>query len=234
MHFDVYCDESYPDLFSSKNPQGRYMVIGSLWLETENREEYKQAIHEIRDNHKMGRGEFKWKKISRSRLGFYQDLLKWFTEQGDNLRFRCIVVESEKIDLVRFHSDDQELGFYKFYYQMLHHWILDCNVYNVFCDYKTMSIKSRLKTLHQCLSSANQLSRISLVQAVHSHESVLMQLSDVLLGIASAKFNASVSSESLKGQLISYYEELLGRNITPTSCAEKKFNVFKINLQGGW
>lgn len=234
MHFDVYCDESYPDLFSSKNPKGRYMVIGSLWLQTENRIKYKQAIHDIRNTHKMGKGEFKWNKVSNSRLGFYKDLLDWYADQGDNLRFRCIMVENSKIDLVKFHNDDQELGFYKFYYQMLHHWILDFNAYNIFCDYKTMSIKSRLKTLHECLSNANQLSQIRIVQAVHSQESVLLQLNDFLLGIASSKFNESVLSGSLKGRLISHCEEKLGRIIAPTSNAEKKFNVFKINLQGGW
>lgn len=234
MLIDVYCDESYPDLFSSKNPKGRYMVIGSLWFKTENREKYKQAVHEIRNKHKMGKGEFKWNKVSQSRMGFYKDLIKWFIEQRDDLRFRCIVVENSKIDLVRFHNNDQELGFYKFYYQMLNKWILDFNSYNIFCDYKTMSLRSRLKTLHQCLCNANQLSQINFVQAVHSKESVLLQLNDVLLGIASSKFNESVSSGSIKGQLITCLEEDLGRSIAPTSSAEKKFNVFKINLQSGW
>ncbi|MDD4309203.1 MAG: DUF3800 domain-containing protein [Candidatus Cloacimonetes bacterium] len=234
MRFDVYCDESYPDLFSSANPKGRYMVIGGLWLSTENRGEFKKEIHALRDKHLMGKGEFKWNKVSGSRYSFYTELLDWFMSKGDDLRFRCIVVDNDKIDLVKFHNDDQELGFFKFYYQMIHHWILDFNEYNIFCDYKSLNLKSRYEVLGSCLTNANRFSLIQKVQAVHSHESVLLQLNDVLLGIASAKFNDSVSSGSHKGELIAFIEKKLGRSISPTSNAEKKYNVFKINLQGGW
>lgn len=234
MQFDVYCDESYPDLFSSKNPQGKYLVIGSLWLPAEKRAEYKTDIHALRDIHKMGHGEFKWNKVSRSRFSFYTELLDWFISKGDDLRFRCIVVDNDKIDLVKFHCDDQELGFYKFYYQMLHHWILDNNEYNIFCDYKTLGIKSRLNTLKDCLNNANRFAWIKDVQATRSDESVLLQLNDVLLGLASAKFNQNFGADTIKGSLISYFEQILHRQIAPTSRDERKFNVFKIDLQGGW
>ena len=65
MRFDVYCDECRPDLLSSQQPPARYMVIGSLWLRTEDREAFKVAIHELRDKHKVG-GEIKWQKVSPS------------------------------------------------------------------------------------------------------------------------------------------------------------------------
>ncbi|PHS24956.1 MAG: hypothetical protein COA83_06730 [Methylophaga sp.] len=124
MKFDIYCDESRPDLLCSKNPTVRYMVIGSLWLPAEDRAQLKKDIHALRDKHHIG-GEFKWQKVSPSRIDFYCDLVDLFMARGDRLRFRCIAVAHDKVDLLRFHGDDQELGFYKFYYQMLHHWILD-------------------------------------------------------------------------------------------------------------
>ncbi len=210
------------------------MFIGSVWLESDNRDLFKNEIHRIRDKHLMGSGETKWNKISRSRIGFYQDLIDWFIDKGDDLRFRCIGIDSTKINLVKYHENDQELGFYKFYYQMLHHWILESFEYRIFCDSKPMSTKSRLNTLQKCLINANKSSVIKCVQAVHSNESVLIQLTDVLLGIASAKFNESVSQKSLKGQLITHLEEKMGRAIMPTSRCENKFNVFMIDLQGGW
>ena len=37
MKFDVYCDESRPDLLGSDHPQGQFMVIGGLWLPTSER-----------------------------------------------------------------------------------------------------------------------------------------------------------------------------------------------------
>lgn len=233
MNFDVYCDENRPDLLSSEKSQANYMVIGSLWLRSEDRDGFKTQIHQLREKYHIG-GEFKWQKASFSRIDFYRHLIDWFFGQGDNLRFRCIVVEHNKVDLIKYHNDDQELGFYKFYYQMLHHWIFDFNEYSIFCDFKTNRYRNRLHELKRCLSASNLSSNILNVQAVRSRESVLMQLIDVLTGAVSARLNNSLQSGSAKDIILSHFENRLGRRIAPTYRHEQKLNVFKINLAGGW
>lgn len=233
MRIDVYCDEAYPDLFSSKKPKARYMVIGSLWLRTEDRISYKNSIHHLRDQYNVG-GEFKWTKLSPSRVGFYEALIGWFHEQGENLRFRCIVIDHSQVNLVRFHDNDQELGFYKFYYQLLHHWIHDFNEYSIFCDFKSNRRRDRLHVLKRCLQNSNLSSVIENVQAVRSKESVLIQLTDVLVGITSMRLNRRIAPGRAKAEVVLRFEELLQRKITPTALSEKKFNIFSINLQGGW
>jgi uncharacterized protein DUF3800 len=233
MDFDVYCDETRPDLFSSQKPPVQYMVIGSLWLEESFREEFKSDIHTLRDKHKIG-GEFKWQKISPSRIDFYKELIDWFFAKKNNLRFRCIAVDHEKVNLVHYHEDDQELGFYKFYYQMLHHWIMDFNNYAVFCDFKTNRHRDRLPILKRCLDKSNLSSSMLNVQATRSRESVLIQLTDVLTGIASARLNNSITEDSAKSQVVSHLENKLEREIKHTTKSEQKFNVFVIDLQGGW
>ncbi len=195
MQFDVYCDESRPDLFSSNNPKDKYLVIGSLWLKSECRDAYKAAIHDMRNFHKIG-GEFKWQKVSPSREQFYRDLVKWFLDQNLELRFRCIAVDRTKVDLMQYHANDQELGFYKFYYQMLQHWILDWNEYHIFCDYKSNRIRDRLHVLQLCLGNANLSAAISCVQAIKSRESVLLQLCDVLTGLAASRINGVQLSQA--------------------------------------
>ena len=238
MEIEVYCDESYPDIFSSNSQEARFLVIGSLWLEEKKRKRFKQDINELKNRYKIG-GEFKWTKISASRIEFYKEVLNWFYSQGENLRFRCIAVDREKMDLFRFHQNDQELGFYKFYYQTLHHWIHSFNRYFIFCDYKRNRLANRLETLRNCLEKANIYASISNVQSIRSEESVLIQLSDVLTGMAAARLNKrfirnSDNSINAKEEVTVFLEELLGREIAPTNLHEKKFNVFKINLQGGW
>lgn len=233
MKFDVYCDESRPDLLCSRHPGARYMVIGGLWLPSEDRARMKSDIHALRDKHRVG-GEFKWQKVSPSRLDFYRDLVDWFVAAGEGLRFRCIAVEQDKVDLLRFHGADQELGFYKFYYQMLHHWILDFNEYSVFCDFKSNRVRTRLHDLAHCLSHANLSSDIANVQAVRSNESVLMQAADVLTGIAAGRLNDSLRTGSAKWELVTHLERALGRPVRATYRAEQKFNVFVIDLAGGW
>ncbi len=233
MDIEIYCDETYPDLLCSGKPQARYMFIGSLWLESKDREQYKSEIHELRNQHKIG-GEFKWGKISPSKEDFYISLLSWFYSKGENLRFRCIAIDYDKVNLVVFHENDQELGFYKFYYQMLHHWIHDFNTYRIFCDFKSNRQRDRLQVLNKCLAFANLSARIDSVQAVRSRESVLVQLSDVLVGAASARLNMKLTSGSAKENIVLHLENLIQRSIAPTSLGEKKLNIFKINLAGGW
>lgn len=233
MDIEVYCDESYPDLFSSQKPKAQYMVIGGLWLRSSDRASYKTEIHQLRNIHKVG-GEFKWAKVSPSKIDFYKDLITWFIGKGSNLRFRCIAVNHSEVDLIQFHENDQELGFYKFYYQMLNHWIHDFNSYSIFCDCKSIRKGDRLHVLKRCLSSANLSATVANIQAIQSNESVLTQLTDVLVGVASSKMNKTLKAIGAKSEVVSHLEQLLGREIRSTALSEKKFNVFKINLFGGW
>jgi len=233
MDFDIYCDECFPDLFCSQKPQARYALIGSLWLPTTKRAEFKQAIHALRDRHKVG-GEIKSRKVSPSRLEFYKALCDWFIDQGDDLRFRVITIESAKLNLIQFHEGSAELGFYKFYYQLLTHWIQPRNRYAVFCDYQTNQIPTRLHEMKNVLRSAHPLSSILEVQWVRSPESVLTQLTDVLTGLASARLNGTAQEGSAKAQLLQHLENRLGHSIRPTVSSQHKFNVFNIRLEGGW
>jgi hypothetical protein len=131
MKFEVYCDEALPDFFTSGKPQGQHLMIGALWLPANLREDVKSKIDALRERHAVF-GEMKWRKISPSRVTFYEEVVDLFFAYGSSMRFRCIAVDCEKINLAEFHNNDSELGFYKFYYQLLHHWILDYNEYSFF------------------------------------------------------------------------------------------------------
>jgi len=233
MKFEVYCDESRPDLLSSTKPQGRFMVIGSLWLEAKERDTIKAEIHKLRDEYKIG-GEFKWQKVSPSRQEFYEQIVEWFNAKGDLLRFRCIAVDQSQVNLKLYHENDQELGFYKFYYQLLHHWILDFNEYAVFVDFKSNRCRDRLAVLRRSLDYSNLSSVVGSVQAIRSEESVLIQLVDVLTGMAAYRLNAQISADSAKAEVLNHFERLRGSEIAHTYRGEQKFNVFQINLKGGW
>jgi hypothetical protein len=233
MDFDVYCDESHPDLLISLRSSARYMVIGSVWLKTESREVFKSEIKSLKNKHLVG-GEFKWGKVSQSRQNFYEEILKWFLEKNHDLRFHAIVIDREQVNLLHYHENDQELGFYKFYYQLLHHWISDFNCYHVFCDLKVNRRRDRLHVLKKCLCQSNLSASIASVQAIRSSESVLIQLAGFLTGLVSAKYNHSCMANSFKYALIQKCEKLIGKPIGATGPSETKFNIFEINLKGGW
>jgi hypothetical protein len=233
MKFEVYCDENYPDLFVSSNPGARYLMIGSVWLPAELRNDAKAKVDELRKKHNV-HGELKWRKISPSKAAFYVELIDVFMSFGADLRFRCIAVDREAMDL-GLHNGDAELGFYKFYYQVLHHWILDRNEYSIFCDLKQNRDRSRLSILKDVLGNANRTSTIRVVQSLPSSEVALLQLCDVLLGAASARMNSSKPLGVGKELVVAHLERRLNiSSLGPTSKSEEKFNIFKIRLAGGW
>jgi hypothetical protein len=235
MRFEVYCDESRQDALYAKGAvQDKYFLLGSTWLPASLRAAIKDKIGQLRLVEGV-HGEIKWRKVSPANEEFYKRLIDVFIGFGTELRFRCIAVDVEKVDLLKYHDGDRELGFYKFYYQMLHHWIDDFNEYAIYCDLKTNRSPTRLQELRRYLRLSNLSSEIPIVQAIPSHESSLLGLTDVLLGAAGTRLNDSVSGTSAKERVISYLEQRLGvTRIQHTPKAVQKFNVFHIRLDGGW
>ncbi len=229
MEFEIYCDESRQDLFKSPVPRNNFVLIGGIWIKAEDRRAFKQALKEIRDKYNV-HSEFKWNKVSPSKIDFYVDLINFYFD--NEIRFRTIVLHASELDTVKFHEADKELMFYKFYYQMLHHWILDKNRYRIFVDTKTNRVHSRLNTLKKCLAKSNLLSEID-VQALPSDEMDLMQLADLLIGSVSYKFHQGSESYA-KLMIVAKIEERLAHEIRPTPRHEQKFNVFRFKPGGGW
>lgn len=232
MRFEVYCDEAHPDVLTSRKARSRYLMIGSLWLPERLRSELKKQVLALRQEYGIW-GEIKWTKASPSSAHFYLGLIKLFLAYGEDLRFRCIAVDRNQLDL-KLHDGDGELGFYKFYYQLLHHWILDFNEYRIFCDAKTNRDPRRLPVLERCLDRSNLSSDISQIQSLPSREVVLIQLCDLLLGAASSRMNRTLSEDTTKHQLVDRLETAVGHRLIPTAKSEEKFNIFRIQLQGGW
>ena len=232
MQFEVYCDEAFPDLFTSGHPKAQFLMIGSLWLPADLRNDAKAKIKALRERHNAW-GEIKWSKVSHSKLDFYLDLVELFFGYGDDLRFRCIAVDRDQVNLA-LHEGDHELGFYKFYYQVLHHWILDFNSYSIFCDTKSNRERDRLHELGRVLGNANLSASIESVQALPSKQVVLIQMADLLLGAASSRMNNTLREGSAKEDLVLALERRIGHKLRPTMRNARKVNIFKINLGGGW
>lgn len=210
-----------------------YTGIGGIWIPAGDRLALKEGIGAIKAKYNI-KGELKWKKVSPAYSQLYKDVLDFFFN-ANYIRFRVILIEAQKVDHIKFNSADAELGFYKFYYQLLQHWIFDFNEYAVFADLKKNRNKGRLKELKQALDNTNYTSDITMVQGVPSEESLGIQLADILTGLVTAKFNKEYKPNSAKENLIRYIEDIyLHHEVAPTAKWEEKFNVFKINLQGGW
>lgn len=232
MNYHVYCDESRPELLYRGPRDGEhYTLIGGLWLPSSARERFKGDVLALREKHHRYE-ESKWTKISATGVKFYGDLMDLFVDYGNQARFRCIAVDSRKVDLQKYHDGDAELGFYKFYYMLLDAWTFGPDVYDIYCDLKTARVGGRLETLRHCLNrSQSATAPVRRVQAVPSSQSAGLQIVDVLLGAASARLNGALSPGGHKAAVVKRLESRLGiAQIAPTPKAESKYNVFKIWL----
>lgn len=228
MRFDVYCDESSPEVLSDRSAN-KYLLIGGIWMPYEERSNFKDAIKAFRKEFNYT-NEIKWNKVSPSSLGFFKALIQYFFD-SEFISFRVIVIEGEKINQIKFHGDDKELSFYKFYYQLLHHWVHRGNEYSIFMDHKVNKELDRVGRLKEVISNANPFVTFNTIQAIPSKESLGIQFADFLTGAVNGKVNNKISSSS-KVEIIQLIENNLGYVIQQTSVGERKFNVFKINL--GW
>ena len=232
MKFLVYCDETLPDLFTTTKTIDKRLMIGSLWIEAELKDNFKEKIKELRVKYNCW-GEIKWTKVSVSKETFYLELVDLFFSYGMQARFRVIGINPKQVNWAM-HGNDRELGFYKFYYFLLEKWLHDFNEYTIYCDSKVNRDLSRLNKLHEILETATWNANIKRVQALPSNEVVLIQIADLFLGATSAKVNAITHTNKAKINLIAHIEKHLGRQIGPTTMSEQKWNLFNINLSGGW
>ena len=230
MRIEIYCDESRPDLFSSSNRhENPFLSIGGVWMPSDSRTGIKNAIKTLRQEYGIW-SEFKWNKISSGALPFYLSLVDLFFNQT-SLHFRTILVNSQEVNFEQYHQSDPELGFYKFYYQLLTHWMTPSNDYSIFADIKTNRMPDRLEVLRSFLERSNPQSKIINIQSLPSKEVGFIQLADLLTGAVNAKINGATTSAN-KNAIINRIEERMGRPIRETNRGTNKFNVFKIRLNG--
>ncbi|MCX5656340.1 MAG: DUF3800 domain-containing protein [Planctomycetota bacterium] len=222
----VYCDESCHDM-AEHHP---FMAIGSLWVHRDARDDLSRAFRRLAVQMEL-RGEIKWHKVSRAHTDAYRRLVDFFFDQHE-LRFRTIAVEQKRVKM-ELHGKDQELAFYKFYYEMLEKWLLAGNEYVILIDRKTNRGADRYTTLKTYLERhLRGQAWIADLTVIDSGETPLAQLCDLLTGAVAAAFNKALRPESAKEQLAQHIARRAGlaslQVRTPPS--EDKFNIFRINL----
>jgi hypothetical protein len=175
----------------------------------------------------------KWSKTSRVCLKSYKQLVDFFFDE-EALRFRVIVVNQNKLDLKKYHDGDWELGFYKFYYEMLIKWIEEGNEYLILLDFKTNKGADRHKTLKTVIE--NKMKGKAVIKdltIIDSSQTPLSQLCDLLTGAVAADW-CGLTPGRPKADLATYiatkcgYSCLQIESTLPEPCS--KFNIFNIRL----
>jgi hypothetical protein len=219
--FNFYCDEST----HLENDGFPYMIIAyvsSAWNQTKI---HSQFIYALREKHRF-KGEIKWSKLSESNYLFYSELIDYFF--ATDLNFRAVIVDKSKIDNSRFNYSYNDF-YYRMYYQLLHHKMNMEYTYNIYIDIKDTVSYRKNKKLTEILNV--KYGNIRNLQFMHSHESVLLQLTDVIMGA----INYHLRKEQKVMAKLKIIDKIQRHANRPLDCStpkdSEKINLFFIELK---
>jgi Protein of unknown function (DUF3800) len=228
--FNIYCDESC----HLENDNSDIMVLGALTCPEDLKSKVYNDVRDLKLKHGISTWfEIKWTKVSDSKLSFYIDLIQYFFDK-EYLQFRGVVATGkDRLDHSIYNDNNYDLWYYKMYFQLLDPITLPPNEYKIFIDIKDTKGGAKVRKLHEVLcSNKYDYNReiIKDIKQIHSNESEIMQLSDLLIGAISffnrGLYDAPMYSTAKKTVID---EIIRSTNISlaeSTSKWESKFNLF--------
>src|SRR6267378_731406 len=143
--WQIYCDES-------RIAGCKFMLIGALSVPPAAQAPFFAADSLFRTNSRNNLAHFKWVKASgNKKLSAYLGLVDLFFEQ--NVRFKCVVIETSKLNYKLHHRGDHELGFYKFYFLLPSRLVKFDEQYLVRIHRRTDRNRGRLPDLHSATNN---------------------------------------------------------------------------------
>ena len=223
--FNIYCDESC-HLENDKQP---VMVLGAVWCPTNRSKEIAKSLRDIKIRHGLSANfELKWSKVSPAKTELYSDFINYFFDNKD-LHFRALIASKTGLCHPKFGQTHDE-WYYKMYFEMLKVIFSPDSKYRVYLDFKDTKGATKVRKLHDVLSNnMYDFSRsiIEQVQVIHSHESEIMQMVDLLIG-AISYVNRGLSANSGKVSLVNLIKKRSGYSLTKTTyLREDKVNLFR-------
>ncbi len=222
--FHIYCDESC----HLENDGMKAMVLGALWCPGEQRKALSRKIKVLKAEFGLPASfEIKWVKVSPGKLPFYLALLDLFFDEP-LLRFRGVVVpDKQLLDHGRF-TQNHDNFYYKQWYTLLNRLIAPENRYRIFLDIKDTQGRRKMAKLHEVLCSANydfDRSIIESIEQVQSHDVLLLQLADLLIG-ALSYVHRGLDSSPAKQALVAHIRQRSGLSLAQSSLwRAEKFNL---------
>ncbi|HLH12113.1 MAG TPA: DUF3800 domain-containing protein [Methylovirgula sp.] len=223
--FNVYCDESC-HLEGDHIP---VMAWGAVSCPLGDARAIAAAVRALKAEHGLAPDfEAKWTKISPAKAAFYLAMVDLFL--GDErLRFRGLVVPDKGLlDHARFEQSHDE-WYYKMYFTMLRPIFTAPHRYRIYLDVKDTRGGSKTRKLHDVLANSLldfERQTVERVQQVRSHESELLQITDLLIG-ALTYANRNLATSAAKAAIIARFRASLGQQalVRTSTFAATKFNI---------
>jgi len=222
--YKIFCDESN-HLYSDKS---NLMVIGGILCPDDEVQEVNRYIKYLKHKHNA-MNELKWTKLNSNKKEFYKELLEYFFSRI-NLTFNAqIVMNKSYLDHGAYNHGEADEFYYKMYYYTLMPFLEEFNDYNIFIDYKDTRGGQRAKRLKDVIKNSFY-SKINVdFTIIHSHESQIMQVADIIIGAIGYKNRVDIGKSSeIKNYIINLLEEMSDFSLdNSTPEWEKKFRFYK-------
>lgn len=221
----VYCDESC----HLENDKEKAMVLGAVWCPASHRAMLARKLKALKGAYELPpKFEIKWVKVSPALLDFYRAVVDLFFEEP-LLHFRALVVpEKQALDHARFAQSHDEF-YYKMWYLLLNRLIDPGDRYRIFLDIKDTQGQAKVAKLHDVLCNANydfDREVIQSIELVHSHDVLLLQLADLLIG-AVGYVHRGLQESPAKLALVAHIRHRTGLSLERSSLLRaEKFNLF--------
>lgn len=241
MIYHIYCDES-------RQSKDRFMVIGGIIIPSDSVNEFSQTMQKFRTEQKMF-AELKWSKVTNQKLSEYKRFVEYFfaLNNTDNLHFHCIIIDNHQVNHKKFSKGDKELGFYKFYYQLLLHSFGkkyyregEEDRFIVHLDYRNThySLNTLKTVLNRGIKKKYTIdtSPFVSIEPRDSKKSELIQVNDIILGAIGFQKNGYdllANTRESKKELAKYIAEQGGlpdlkRN---SPWGKSRFTIWNFNLR---
>lgn len=223
--FNLYCDESC----HLQNDGSEVMCVGGIVVPNDKIEKYKTAIKAIKRKYGILQ-EVKWNTISATHIKMYEELISFFFTSG--MSFRCILIKNK--GNISAHTLERE-EYNSFYFSIIEKLIRysvqhnggSDNNFRVYLDLKDSHGSKKLRVIENTLSQ--KLGRgnvVSHLQNIRSHESVFIQLVDILIG-AIAYRTRGLDGSSAKLAVVEQIERMSGYILNEgTEPGDDKFSIY--------
>lgn len=223
---NIYCDESC----HMEHDHQQFMVLGGLAVPNDLKVEVFDRIKVIRKQHGITKSEMKWTKVSSAAIEAYAALVNYFFDK-DDLYFWAVVIDKEQLNHNGFGQHHDEF-YYKMYFYLLNWFIAPHKQCNIYLDIKDTQGSEKVKKLQELLCNSNydfSQNMVAKIQEIHSHEVVLMQITDILIGAIgyANRFPVYSGKSDAKNKLVQLIAERSASSLMrSTPQGARKFNIF--------
>jgi len=230
--FNIYCDESC-HLANDRIP---VMVLGGVWCHSAAVRQISRRIGEIKEQHHLPSGiELKWSKLSPAKRRLYLDLVDYFFD-NDELHFRGVLIPDKSVLDHEAFKQTHDSWYYKMCFRMIEPIIDPRHAYRIYFDIKDTRSESKRRTLEDILRTARHDVHgqvVERLQQIRSHESPIMQLTDILIGAVSYH-NRGLSGNLAKTEVIRRIQSRSGWNLEVTTwLRDPKLSLLRWQGRGG-